>query len=466
MSNYILNIDKLYSVSTPQIVGRVADLPKSPIDVQVLDGDKPLDLTSATVEFRGVTPTDKKIISTSGITVTNKVTGSFTFTFPKNFYTSTGRFKRAYFVIKRGERLDSTQDLIIHVIESIDFDLDESGDIIEGLDQVIKEVTDKMNKETQAMIDAIQKEYDNLEKLLNQQAQNNIAKIDKEIKIAIDESKLRMRQLESEYRGVINNAQSTLNQLNKEMDKIKPYVDETNKVIDKMDSRLKELEKKINDNDLVKRPEFLELKNDFENLNLGTVNYFQYYRTEPSFEINGNELSHNGTWSAPIMSNEQLRYSNLTPGERYRIKYQFRLDEDPSGYTPVDSRNYGKLVLHSGINFNKYPSIELADDSIGVEDVKTWKKGTIIERETTFTLPNDISSYTAYRIISYTFRGFDSDGNHKNLKGTFMNVKLQKANLEEDWVPALNDLAYRVQVSDLQKQIDELKKIVTALGGS
>lgn len=251
MSSYILNINKYRASTVPQIVGRVADLPKIPINIELKDGDTAVDLTDAKVEFRGVTPDNKKLIVSSGIDVTNAKTGSLTFTFPKNFYTSPGRFKRAYFVVKRGDKLDSTQDLIIHVIESIDFDLEDSKDIIEGLDQVIKEVTDNMNRETQAMIDEIQKEYDNLESLLQKQAEENITNIDREIKVAIDESKTRIGQLESEYRSIINNAQSTLNQLNEEVDKLKPYVDETNKKLDELSVKLKNIQDDLDRTDLV-----------------------------------------------------------------------------------------------------------------------------------------------------------------------------------------------------------------------
>ena len=193
---------------------------------------------------------------------------------------------------------------------------------------------------------------------------------------------------------------------------------------------------------------------ELQNQEISTQNFFPYSFVEPSFTINQNELTHSGTWAGPIVNNNNLRKMRLVGGEKYRIKYQFRLDEDPSSYIPYHQAQHGTLLLYSGVDHSKYPSIALGGTHNNVEDAKTWKKGTIVDREAVFTMPKDISPQTQYRIIGYTFRAMNKDGSFaKPLKGTFLNVTIQKGDVFTGWTPAPEDLATQSQITQLSDDI-------------
>lgn len=193
---------------------------------------------------------------------------------------------------------------------------------------------------------------------------------------------------------------------------------------------------------------------ELQNQEISTQNFFPYSFVEPSFTINQNELTHNGTWAGPVVNNNNLRKMRLVGGEKYRIKYQFRLDEDPSSYIPFQQAQHGTLLFYSGVDHSKYPSIALGGTHNNVEDAKTWKKGTIVDREAVFVMPKDISPQTQYRIIGYTFRAMNKDGSFaKLLKGTFLNVTIQKGDVFTGWTPAPEDMATQSQITQLSDDI-------------
>ena len=193
---------------------------------------------------------------------------------------------------------------------------------------------------------------------------------------------------------------------------------------------------------------------ELQNQEISTQNFFPYSFVEPSFTINQNELTHSGTWAGPVVNNNNLRKMRLVGGEKYRIKYQFRLDEDPSSYIPFQQAQHGTLLFYSGVDHSKYPSIALGGTHNNVEDAKTWKKGTIVDREAVFVMPKDISPQTQYRIIGYTFRAMNKDGSFaKLLKGTFLNVTIQKGDVFTGWTPAPEDMATQSQITQLSDDI-------------
>lgn len=235
---YILNIDKSKSHTTPQIVGRVADLPYSPLEVQVFDGMEVLDLTGYTIEFRGVTSTNNKVMISSGFKTTNAKNGEFEFTFPKNFYSAPGKFKRAYFVVKKNGKTDSTQDMLIHVLDSVDIELQDAEDIFEGLDKIIKEVEAQAKKD----VDRI------------------IKQIEKDTASTIADSNKKLSELDKQMNDFKNNTNQTISSINNSLNS-------SNEQMKLLSDRLSKLESDINSQDVLTISKLNET-------NTGGYNYF------------------------------------------------------------------------------------------------------------------------------------------------------------------------------------------------
>lgn len=165
---YNLNINKSSVVPTNLIVGRVIDKPFDSIYFKIFDGQNPFNLTGCTVEFRGTTPDGKKVVS-DNVPITNSIGGEIRFTFPPNFYSAKGHFQNAYFVIKKGGYIESTNDLLINVLNAVDFNVDDAPIIIDQLDDLIQAVIDDINKQLSTV------------KLDIKQTQNNIDTLKKDV---------------------------------------------------------------------------------------------------------------------------------------------------------------------------------------------------------------------------------------------------------------------------------------------
>lgn len=192
---YNLNINKSSVVPTNLIVGRVLDKPFDVFQFKIFNGLDPLDLTSSTIEFRGVTPDDKKVISTD-VKIIDAKSGEIEFKIPSNFYSASGKFRNAYFRITKSGQTESTNDLLINVLNAVDLNLDDSQIIIDQLDKIIEDAIAKLDKELanvklqisqvdgnikalkkdvedykatfKVQMDAMQKQLDELAKAINQ----------------------------------------------------------------------------------------------------------------------------------------------------------------------------------------------------------------------------------------------------------------------------------------------------------
>lgn len=192
---YNLNINKSSVVPTNLIVGRVLDKPFDVFQFKIFNGLDPLDLTSSTIDFRGVTPDNKKVISTD-IKIIDAKSGEIEFKIPSNFYSASGKFRNAYFRITKSGQTESTNDLLINVLNAVDLNLDDSQIIIDRLDKIIEDAIAKLDKELanvklqisqvdgnikalkkdvedykatfKVQMDAMQKQLDELSKAINQ----------------------------------------------------------------------------------------------------------------------------------------------------------------------------------------------------------------------------------------------------------------------------------------------------------
>ena len=149
---YKLNIDKSMGVATNLIVGRVQDLPYEKFSFKVYDKSEIIDLTGASIEFRGINAIGGKIVQMD-VNITNAKSGEFEFEVPKIFYSTMGKFTNAYFLIKRKGRADSTEDLLINVLSGTEVSEEDAQIVIDGLDKVIEDTIEKVSKDLQIKID-------------------------------------------------------------------------------------------------------------------------------------------------------------------------------------------------------------------------------------------------------------------------------------------------------------------------
>lgn len=235
----------------------------------------------------------------------------------------------------------------------------------------------------------------------------------------------------------------------------------------KLNGRIDVIENEIKTNDIVTKPVFNALEQDFKTFNIGATNRFAYKRINQNINVVGRHVRLEGAWPTTIIDNQSLRSLRLTPGSTYKMRYAFRLDEDPLSNVPHDQLNHGTLALYSGVDSSKYPTINLGSKSDNVEEAKKMKKGSVVSRSFEFTMPADISADTDYKIVAYTYRAMTPQGVFvKNLAGTFIDIQIELGSKFTDNQPAFEDLATYQEANALQKQIDDLKKAITNLGGT
>lgn len=234
----------------------------------------------------------------------------------------------------------------------------------------------------------------------------------------------------------------------------------------KLNGRIDVIENKIKANDIVTKPDFNALEHDFKTFNIGATNRFAYKHINKNIKVIGRQIQLDGGWPATIMDNQNIRLLRLSPGFTYKMRYAFRLDEDPSSYVPYEQLNHGTLALVSS-DSSKYPTINLGSKSDNVEEAKKMKKGSVVSRSFEFTMPADISSQTDYKLVAYTYRAMTPQGEYvKNLAGTFLEIQIEYGSKFTDNQPAFEDLATYQEANALQKQIDDIKKAITTLGGT
>lgn len=191
---YNLNINKSSVVPTNLIVGRVLDKPFDTFQFKIFDGLDPFDLTGATLDFRGVTPDNKKVISTN-VKITDAKSGEIEFQLPTNFYSAQGQFRNAYFRINKSGLTESTNDLLINVLNAVDLNLDDSQIIIDQLDKIIEDAINKLDKELANIKALLQKEKENIEQLKRDVAS---------YKQTFDKQMADMQKQIDDLRGIIN----------------------------------------------------------------------------------------------------------------------------------------------------------------------------------------------------------------------------------------------------------------------
>ncbi|MED1010731.1 BppU family phage baseplate upper protein [Bacillus mycoides] len=111
----ILDINKTqYAQLNSIVTGRVGDKVSNTVDVYVVDGFVPYNLTGSDVYFECAKPDNTSVRDKIGITMIDVAKGHFEYTFPTQTFAAVGKSKQAYFTVEKNSTVKATtQDFII-----------------------------------------------------------------------------------------------------------------------------------------------------------------------------------------------------------------------------------------------------------------------------------------------------------------------------------------------------------------
>ncbi|QEL88545.1 BppU family phage baseplate upper protein [Bacillus mycoides] len=111
----ILDINKTqYAQLNSLVTGRIGDKASNTVDVYVVDGFVPYNLTGSDVYFECAKPDNTSVRDKNGITMIDAAKGHFEYTFPTQTFASVGKSKQAYFTVEKNSTVKATtQDFII-----------------------------------------------------------------------------------------------------------------------------------------------------------------------------------------------------------------------------------------------------------------------------------------------------------------------------------------------------------------
>lgn len=111
----ILDINKTqYAQLNSLVTGRVGDKASNTVDVYVVDGFIPYNLTGSDVYFECAKPDNTSVRDKNGITMIDAAKGHFEYTFPAQTFAAIGKSKQAYFTVEKNSTVKATtQDFII-----------------------------------------------------------------------------------------------------------------------------------------------------------------------------------------------------------------------------------------------------------------------------------------------------------------------------------------------------------------
>lgn len=141
----VYDITKVPELQVKQqtLYARVGDGGLKAVTVRVLSNQADYNLTGLEPRFEGVKADGTRIIDQNGGIVLDPQGGIFRYVFPKQAFTAKGDYVQAFFVLMRGNQVDSTIDLNIKVqANQVEFGIN-SKDYFTEYDQLIKKVTDK-----------------------------------------------------------------------------------------------------------------------------------------------------------------------------------------------------------------------------------------------------------------------------------------------------------------------------------
>ncbi len=138
----ILDINKTqYAQLNSLVTGRVGDKDINTVDVYVVDGFIPYNLTGSDVYFECAKPDNTSVRDKNGITMIDAAKGHFEYTFPAQTFASVGKSKQAYFTVEKNSTVKATtQDFIIVSLPDALTNRIPSKTYISQLDQLIRDL--------------------------------------------------------------------------------------------------------------------------------------------------------------------------------------------------------------------------------------------------------------------------------------------------------------------------------------
>ncbi|WP_259418270.1 BppU family phage baseplate upper protein [Bacillus toyonensis] len=135
----VLDINKnLQAQLNAVVTGRQGDKATVTVNVFVVDGGVPVNLTGNTIYYEGLKPNDAYVRDTSGVKMINATQGNFEYTFRPETFGVAGIGKRSYFSLEQGGTVRaSTQDFGLVTIADAMTGNTMSGPYISELEELI-----------------------------------------------------------------------------------------------------------------------------------------------------------------------------------------------------------------------------------------------------------------------------------------------------------------------------------------
>ncbi|MDY8166154.1 BppU family phage baseplate upper protein [Bacillus thuringiensis] len=135
----VLDINKTQQAQLNAVVtGRQGDKATVTVNVFVVDGGVPYNLTGNTIYYEGLKPNNAYVRDTSGVKIINATQGNFEYTFRPETFGVAGIGKRSYFSIEQGETVRaSTQDFGLVTLADAMTGNTMSGPYISELEELI-----------------------------------------------------------------------------------------------------------------------------------------------------------------------------------------------------------------------------------------------------------------------------------------------------------------------------------------
>lgn len=106
-------------VKQQAIYGRVGDGGLKAVTVKLVSNGPDYDLTGLAPVFEGVKPDGTHIIDNTGGTILDPQGGVFRYVFPSAAFAAKGDYAQAFFKLMRGDQVDTTVEVTIHVAANL-----------------------------------------------------------------------------------------------------------------------------------------------------------------------------------------------------------------------------------------------------------------------------------------------------------------------------------------------------------
>ncbi|MGQ8827071.1 BppU family phage baseplate upper protein [Bacillus sp. NA_146.1] len=145
----ILDVNKTqYAQLNSIVTGRVGDKVSNVVDVYVIDGGSPYNLTGLKVFFECAKPDNTVIRDNNGVTIIDAAKGHFEYTFPTETFGAIGKAKQAFMSIEKDKTIRATtQDFVLITLPDATTNRIPSESYLSDLEKLIQELNELALKE-------------------------------------------------------------------------------------------------------------------------------------------------------------------------------------------------------------------------------------------------------------------------------------------------------------------------------